>query len=73
MSPASLTLSIDGAWQVNTNDRSHHLVLATIQPLVYDDACGGYVGGILQANGEGGQVQVTWTACGVHTTEFTPN
>lgn len=66
-------LSIDGAWQVDADDQSHHLVLHTLTPLAYDDACGGFVSGALQAAGEGGAVTVTWTACGVHTAEFVPN
>ncbi len=66
-------LSIDGAWQVDADNQSHHLVLYTLTPLVYDDACGGFVGGALQAAGEGGAVTVTWTACGVHTSAFVPN
>ena len=67
------TLSIDGAWQVDADDQSHHLVLYTLTPLTYDDACGGFVGGAIQAAGEGGAVTVTWTACGIHTAEFVPN
>lgn len=67
------TLSIDGAWQVDADDQSHHLVLYTLTPLAYDDACGGFVGGALQAAGEGGAVTITWTACGVHTSVFVPN
>jgi len=64
------TLAIDGAWQVDADDQSHHLVLYTLTPLAYDDACGGFVGGVLQATGDGGEVQTTWTACGVHTSTF---
>jgi hypothetical protein len=67
------TLTIDGAWQVDADDQSHHLVLYTPTPLTYDDACGGFVGGALQATGEGGAVTVAWTACGVHTSVFVPN
>lgn len=64
------TLAIDGTWQVVADNQSHRLMLATLEPLVYDDACGGFVGGVLQAAGEGGEVTVTWTACGVHTSTF---
>lgn len=67
------TLSIDGQWQVTAADRAHQLVLNTLTPLAYDDACGGFVGGALQAFGDGGMVTVTWTACGVYTTEFVPD
>lgn len=65
------TLAIQGEWQVDASQESHHLVLYTLQPLVYDDACGGFTSGALQATGEGGAVTVTWTACGVHTSTFT--
>ena len=65
------TLAIQGEWQVDARQESHHLVLYTLQPLVYDDACGGFTSGALQATGEGGAVTVTWTACGVHTSTFT--
>jgi hypothetical protein len=65
------TLAIQGEWQVDASQESHHLVLYTLQPLVYDDACGGFTGGALQATGEGGAVTVTWTACGIHTSTFT--
>lgn len=67
------TLSIDGQWQVTAADRAYQLVLNTLTPLAYDDACGGFVGGALQAFGDGGMVTVTWTACGVYTTEFVPD
>lgn len=65
------TLTIDGTWGARVDDRSHALRLHTILPLVYDDACGGFVGGVLEASGDGGDVRVTWTACGQHTSEFT--
>ena len=64
------TLTIAGDWLVASSRERYQLVLATLQPLVYDDACGGFVGGVLQATGNGGEVQTTWTACGVHTTTF---
>ena len=64
------TLTIAGDWLVASSRERYHLVLATLQPLVYDDACGGFVGGVLQATGDGGEVQITWTACGVHTSTF---
>jgi hypothetical protein len=64
------TLTIAGDWLVASSRERYHLTLATLEPLVYDDACGGFVGGVLQATGDGGEVQTTWTACGVHTSTF---
>jgi len=48
------------------------LELTTITPLVYDDACGGIVAGSLDARGNGGNIRVTWTACGTHTDQYLP-
>jgi len=64
------TLAINGDWRVTTEERSHHLTLTTTEPLVYDAACGGIVGGTLVAVGDGGEVSVTWTACRVHAAVF---
>ena len=65
-------ISISGAWRVSSSRENHSLDLTTITPLVYDDACGGIVGGVLDARGTGGNVRVTWTACGVHTNQYLP-
>jgi hypothetical protein len=66
------TISINGAWQVATAEENHALTLTTLEPLVYDDACGGFVGGVLDAQGLGGNVRVTWTACGLHQAAYLP-
>lgn len=66
-------LSIDGTWLVSAGERAYNLTLHTLTPLDYDDACGGLVGGVLQAVGNGGSVTITWTACGVYTAAFVEN
>lgn len=63
-------LTINGNWEVAADGEAHHLALTTMEPLVYDDACGGITGGVLLAAGTGGQVVITWTGCQVHTAEF---
>ena len=65
------TIDINGAWRVSSSRETHALDLTTVTPLVYDDACGGIVSGVLDAQGTGGSVRVTWTACGIHTSTFT--
>ena len=65
------TIDINGAWRVASSRETHALDLTTIAPLVYDDACGGIVAGVLDAQGTGGRVRVTWTACGIHTSTLT--
>jgi hypothetical protein len=64
------TLTIAGDWDVASSRQNFALSLATIDPLVYDDACGGIVGGEMEASGTGGTVHVTWTGCGLHTSTF---
>jgi hypothetical protein len=66
------TLAIDGDWDLASSRQNFALTLSTIAPLVYDDACSGIVGGTLEARerDSGGAVQITWTACGVHTSTF---
>ena len=68
------TIAIDGDWRVASSRENFSLTLGTIDPLVYDDACGGIVGGTLEAqsrnNDTGGVVHVVWTGCGVHTSTF---
>jgi hypothetical protein len=66
------TIDINGAWRVSSSRENHVLELTTITPLVYDDACGGIVAGVLDARGNGGNVRVTWTACGTHTDVYLP-
>ena len=66
------TININGAWRVSSARENHALELTTITPLVYDDACGGIVAGVLDARGTGGNVRVTWTACGTHTDVYLP-
>ncbi len=66
-------LTINGNWDVVGDEEAHHLTLTTVEPLVYDDACGGLTGGVLLAAGSGGQVIVTWTGCQLHTAEFVGN
>ncbi len=64
------SLEIDGAWRVSSSRESHSLTLTTITPLSYDDQCGGIVGGVLDAHGNGGTVRVTWTGCDQTTATF---
>ena len=66
------TIDINGAWRVSSSRENHVLELTTITPLVYDDACGGIVAGVLDARGTGGNIRVTWTACGAHTDVYLP-
>lgn len=66
-------LAINGNWEVTGRDETRRLTLTTIEPLVYDDTCGGLTGGVLMAAGSGGQVVVTWTGCQLHTAEFVGN
>jgi hypothetical protein len=66
------TISINGAWRIASSQENHSLTLTTVAPLVYDDACEGIVAGVLDAQGDGGSVRVTWTGCGAHTDTFVP-
>jgi len=67
------TLFIDGAWHIASSQENHALTLETTTPLSYDDACGGIVAGVMEAQGNNGSVQVTWNACQDYTSTFVPN